>query len=73
MAERISATDVDIAREFRLRRVAGPAINALINPALRLCLRNCAELRKNSTTLTNPRQTANVLPPAIRTNAKCRD
>ncbi|HVI90688.1 MAG TPA: hypothetical protein VM659_20490 [Dongiaceae bacterium] len=46
MAGRISVTDVDIAREFRLRRVAGPAINALRNPALRLCLRNCAELRK---------------------------
>lgn len=46
MAERIPVTDIDIAREFRLRRIAGSTVEALANPALRICLSNCAELRK---------------------------
>ncbi len=46
MAERIPVTDIDIAREFRLRRIAGSAVDAVVNPALRICLSNCAELRK---------------------------
>lgn len=44
MAERIPVTDVDIEREHRLRHVAGSLANAI--PALRICLANCAELRK---------------------------
>jgi hypothetical protein len=45
MAERIPVTEIDIAREFRLRRIAGSTVKALANPALRICLSNCAELR----------------------------
>ncbi|MFM0391216.1 hypothetical protein [Paraburkholderia phytofirmans] len=39
-------TNADIAREHRLRHLAGSAIDAITNPALRICLANCAELRK---------------------------
>ena len=46
MAERIPVSEIDIAREFRLRRVAGSATEIFTNPALRICLSNCAELRK---------------------------
>jgi hypothetical protein len=46
MAEQIPVTDIDIAREFRLLRIAGPVINAFANLALRICVSNCAELRK---------------------------
>ena len=46
MAGRILVTEIDIAREFRLRRIAGSTVEALANPALRICLSNCAELRK---------------------------
>jgi len=46
MAERIPVTDIDIAREFRLQRIAGSVVDAVVNPALRICLSNCAELRK---------------------------
>lgn len=46
MADRVSLTDVDIAREFRLRHLAGSPAEAITNPALRICLANCAELRK---------------------------
>ncbi|MFM0660112.1 hypothetical protein [Paraburkholderia sediminicola] len=46
MVERIPVDDGDIVQEFRLRRVAGSTVQALTNPALRICLTNCAELRK---------------------------
>lgn len=46
MADRVPVTDVDIAREFRLRHFAGSPADAITNPALRICLANCAELRK---------------------------
>lgn len=46
MVERIPVTDADIAREFRLRRIGGSATDAVTNPALRICLANCAEVRK---------------------------
>ena len=46
MAERIPVTEMDIAREFRLRRIADSTVEAIVNPALRICLSNCAELRK---------------------------
>ncbi|MDQ7981371.1 hypothetical protein QYH69_29495 [Paraburkholderia sp. SARCC-3016] len=46
MSERIPVTDVDIVREFRLRRIRGSATDAITNAALRICLANCAELRK---------------------------
>ncbi|MGF7130502.1 hypothetical protein P3T40_001977 [Paraburkholderia sp. EB58] len=46
MADRIPVTDVDIAREFRLRHLAGSPADAITNAALRICLANCAELRK---------------------------
>jgi hypothetical protein len=39
-------TEIEIAREFRLQRIAGSVIEALSHPALRLCLANCARLRK---------------------------
>ncbi|MFL9960444.1 hypothetical protein PQR02_04770 [Paraburkholderia sediminicola] len=45
MADRIPVTNVDIAREFRLRHLAGSPVAAITNPALRICLVNCAELR----------------------------
>jgi hypothetical protein len=44
MAKRIPVTDIDIAREHRLRHLPGSLANA--TPALRICLANCAELRK---------------------------
>jgi hypothetical protein len=46
MAERIPVADIDVAREFHLLRIAGTTVEALSNPALRICLSNCAELRK---------------------------
>lgn len=42
-ADRIS--DEEIAREHRLRCLPGPASASLTNPALRICLANCAALR----------------------------
>jgi len=44
MTERIAVTDIDIVREHRIRRLPGSPINVL--PALRICLANCAALRK---------------------------
>jgi hypothetical protein len=44
MAKRIPIDEVDIAREHRLRHLPGSPANAI--PALRICLANCAELRK---------------------------
>jgi hypothetical protein len=46
MTDRIPVSDADIAREFRLRHVRGSLGDAATNPALRICLTNCAELRK---------------------------
>lgn len=46
MATRIPVTDAEIAREHRLRHLRGSAVDAITNPALRICLANCAELRK---------------------------
>lgn len=46
MADRIPVTDADLAKEHRLRGVRGPASVAITHPALRICLMNCAELRK---------------------------
>jgi len=46
MTDRIPVSDADIAREFRLRHVRGSPGDAVTNPALRICLTNCAELRK---------------------------
>lgn len=46
MADTIPISDADIAKEFRLRHVRGSAVDAVTNPALRICLTNCAELRK---------------------------
>jgi len=52
MAERIPVTDIDIAREHRLRHLLGSPANA--NPALRICLANCAELRKKRAQVDQP-------------------
>jgi hypothetical protein len=49
MADRIPVSDTDIAKEFSLRHVRGSAVDAVTNPALRICLANCAELRKKQT------------------------
>ncbi len=38
-------SDEEIAREHRLRCLPGPASASLTNPALRICLANCAALR----------------------------
>lgn len=46
MAERLSVTDEDLAREHRLRRFPGSAVDALTNPAMRTCLAALAEIRK---------------------------
>jgi len=46
MTRRIPVTDADIAREHRLRHLPGSAVDSITNPALRICLANCAELRK---------------------------
>jgi len=47
MTDRIPVSEADIANEFRLRHIRGSAIDAVTNPALRICLTTCAELRKN--------------------------
>ncbi|MEW9584310.1 hypothetical protein [Paraburkholderia sp. DGU8] len=52
MAKRIPVTDVDIAREHRLRHFPGSPANAI--PALRICLANCAELRKKRAQANQP-------------------
>jgi hypothetical protein len=44
MAERAPIDEADIAREHRLRHLPGSPADAI--PALRICLANCAELRK---------------------------
>lgn len=46
MVERTLVTDADIVREHRFRHVAGSPVDAITNPALRICLVVCAELRK---------------------------
>jgi hypothetical protein len=38
--------DIEMAREFRLQCIEGSAVEALAHPALRLCLANCARLRR---------------------------
>jgi hypothetical protein len=47
MADRIVISEADLAKEFRLRHVRGSAVDAVTNPALRICLTTCAELRKS--------------------------
>lgn len=54
MAERIPVTDAEIAKEHRLRRIPGPASAAIVNPALRICLATCAELRKKQSESDQP-------------------
>jgi len=46
MANRPPVSDPELAKEFRLRHVRGSALDAITNPALRICLATCAELRK---------------------------
>jgi hypothetical protein len=46
MVDRIPVTDAELAKEFRLRRVRGSATAAVTNPAIRICLVVCTELRK---------------------------
>ncbi|CDY77979.1 hypothetical protein BGLT_06785 [Caballeronia glathei] len=46
MSNRIPVTDAEIAKEHRLRGVRGSASSAITNAAIRICLTNCAELRK---------------------------
>lgn len=46
MTRRIPVTDDEIAREHRLRQLPGLPSISIKNPALRICLANCAELRK---------------------------
>jgi hypothetical protein len=52
MAKRIPVTDIDVAREHRLRHLPGSSANAI--PALRICLANCAEIRKKRTQPNQP-------------------
>lgn len=54
MAERIPVSDAELAKEFRLRRVRGSAVDAVTNPALRICLTTCAELRKKQHEVQQP-------------------
>lgn len=57
MARRSYNTDADdevIAREHRLRHVAGSPVDALTNPALRICLANCAQARERQRTQSQP-------------------
>jgi len=42
---RPSVTEADIAREFRLQRCHGSALEALTNPAVRACLELGARVR----------------------------
>ncbi|MBS6361166.1 hypothetical protein [Burkholderia sp.] len=49
MADRTLITDADIAREHRLRHLPGPLSEASSNAALRICLANCAAIRKRNT------------------------
>jgi hypothetical protein len=46
VTERIPVSEAELAKEFRLRRVRGSAVDAVTNPAIRICLTTCAELRK---------------------------
>lgn len=52
MVERVPVTDIDIAREHRLRQLPGSPATAI--PALRICLANCAELRKKRAQVDQP-------------------
>lgn len=42
---RLPITDADVAREFRLQRCHGSALEALTNPAVRMCLELGARVR----------------------------
>lgn len=46
MANRVPVSDAELAKEFRLRRIQGSALDAITHPALRICLAACVELRK---------------------------
>lgn len=46
MNNRISVTDAELAKEHRIRGVRGSVYAAINNIAIRICLTNCAELRK---------------------------
>ncbi len=46
MADRVPVTNAEIAKESRDRHVRGSAVDAITNPAIRICLIVCAELRK---------------------------
>jgi hypothetical protein len=54
MPDRIPVTTEEIAREFRLLRLNGNASEAITNPAIRICLTACAELRKRGAATTKP-------------------
>lgn len=54
MAERIPVTEAELAQEFRRRGVRGSAVDAVTNPALRICLTTCAELRKKQNAVQQP-------------------
>lgn len=45
MPARIPVTDAMVAREFRLQRVPGSAVDAITNPLIRRCLALGAEAR----------------------------
>ncbi|WP_124595909.1 hypothetical protein [Burkholderia stagnalis] len=45
MRARIPVTDAMVAREFRLQRVPGSALDAITNPLIRRCLALGAEAR----------------------------
>lgn len=45
MAATLPITDAMIAREFRLQRVPGSAVDAITNPLIRRCLELGAEAR----------------------------
>jgi hypothetical protein len=55
MTDRIPVSDADIAREFCLRHVRGSPGDAATNPALRICLTNCVELRKRQKRTDQPK------------------
>ena len=46
MPARIPVTDAMVAREFRLQRVPGSAVDAITNPLIRRCLALGAEARR---------------------------
>ena len=46
MAGRMPVNDAELAREHRRRHVRGSAVDAITNPALRICLANCAQISR---------------------------